>query len=226
MEIWLDTANVELVVFARELGILKGVTTNPTILSKSHIDLDMLYQKLIGAHKGPLAIQVLADNEREMIQQAKALSEISPRVIVKIPVTQVGLRAICALTNEGIPVLATAIFDLRQALFAFKAGALYLAPYLGRIADLGQSPFELLIQIQELKKNYGFEGKIMGAGIRTLTDAMSCIKQGICAMTLPERVFMEFVEDSEFTLLALKKFNEDWSQRKIRSSLETVEQIH
>ncbi len=212
MEIWLDTSHVNFVVHANGLGILQGITTNPTILSSSKICPKELIDELLEAQQGLVAVQVLSDNVKEICAQAKILSVLSNRILVKIPVTQNGIRAIYALSQEGISTLATAIFELRQAILAFKAGASYLAPYLGRIADTGKNPVEVISQMQSMKLHYGFNGKIMGAGIRELTIATACIEIGICAITLSEKIFTEFVQDYEPTLLALEKFSEDWSK--------------
>lgn len=212
MEIWLDTSNVELILQAKELGILQGVTTNPTILSLSKISPEELINKLLKAQNGLVAVQALSNNVKEICSEAKALSAVSNRILVKIPVTKNGLGAIYALKQEGIPTLATTIFEPRQALLAFKAGASYLAPYLGRIADTGKNPLQVLSEMQSMKNHYGFGGKIMGAGIRDLNTALNCVEIGICAMTLSEKVFNEFLDDYEPTLHALEKFSEDWSK--------------
>jgi TalC/MipB family fructose-6-phosphate aldolase len=218
MEIWLDTSNVNFVAYAHGLGILQGVTTNPTILAVSKVCPQELIGKLLEVQNGVVAIQVLSDDVEEMCKQAKMLSAISNRILVKIPVTQNGIRTIYALNQEGVPTLATAIFELHQALLAFKAGASYLAPYLGRIADTGKNPIQVISQMHAMKLHYGFNGKIMGAGIRELTTAMACIENGICAMTLSEKIFSELVQDYEPTLLALEKFSEDWSKSMWRGN--------
>ena len=178
MEIWLDTSDVNIVTYANGLGFLEGVTTNPTIISLSQISPQELIMRLLEVQSGLVAVQVLSDHANEMYQQAKILSNLSPRILIKIPVTQKGIQALYALNQEGIPTLATAIFELRQALLAFKAGVKYLAPYLGRISDRGANSIEVISQIQLMKVNYGFEGKIMGAGIRDLDTAIACTKIG------------------------------------------------
>lgn len=211
MEIWLDSSDVQLASYANGLAILQGVTTNPTILSLAKVSPQELIGQLLDAQRGSVAVQLLADDVKEMYKQAKILAAISDRILVKIPVTQNGIRAIYALSQEGIPTLATAIFTLQQALLAFKAGASYLAPYLGRIADTGKNPVQVLSQMHSMKLHYGFSGKIMGAGIRELAAAIACIEIGICAVTLSEKVFTEFVQDYEPTLLSLEKFSADWS---------------
>lgn len=127
MEIWLDTSNVDFVSYAEGLG----VTTNPTILSLSKVNPQELISELLKAQKGLVVIQVLAEDTQGFYKQAKMLVALSDRILIKIPVTQNGIRAIYALNQEGISTLATAIFELKQAFLAFKAGANYLAPYLG-----------------------------------------------------------------------------------------------
>lgn len=212
MEIWLDTADLNSVKHANDLGILHGVTTNPTILSNSKICPQDVIESLIELQQGPVAVQVLSDDVDAMCQQAKALFAVSPRILVKIPVTQNGLKAIHTLAQKGIPTLATAVFELQQALFAFKAGASYIAPYLGRIADTGQNPLDVISKMHAMKLHFGFSGKIMGAGIRDLTTTMDCLKIGLDAVTLSDKVFAEFVGDSEHTLKAMEKFSTDWSK--------------
>lgn len=189
MEIRLDTSNKNFVVDASSLGVLQGITTNPTILATSKISPYEVIASLLNAQNGPVAVQVLSNNVEEMCKQAKMLFAISNRILVKIPVTQDGIRAIYALNQEGIPTLATAVFELQQALLAFKAGASYLAPYLGRIADTGKNPIQVISQMHSMKLHYGFEGKIIGAGIRELAVAIACVEIGICAITLTEKIF-------------------------------------
>lgn len=211
MEIWLDTSNKDLVIWATSLGILQGVTTNPTIVAASKIHPEELITTLLEVQKGLVAVQVLSQDSQEMVQEAKALFNISNRILVKIPGTQQGLQTIYALSQEGIPTLATALFEPRQALLAFRAGANYLAPYLGRIADTGKDPLQVISQMHSMKMQYDFPGKIMGAGIRDLATAEACVEMGLSAMTLSDKIFKEFTQDCEPTLLALKKFSQDWA---------------
>lgn len=212
MEIWLDSSDASFVADANSFGIVDGVTTNPTIMSTSKISPQKLIGKMLEVQNGLVAVQVLSDDIEEICNQAKILFAISNRILVKIPVTQNGIRAIYNLNKQGIPTLATAIFEVRQALLAFKAGAHYLAPYLERIGDTGKDPIQILSEMQSIKLQYGFNGKIMGAGIRDLTTALACLKTGISAITLSEKVFNELVADYEPTLKALDKFSTDWSR--------------
>lgn len=211
MDIWLDTSNCEFVKEANDLGIIDGVTTNPTILASSKIHPLELIQKLLDIQLGPVAIQVNAETHMEMEQEAMMLASISPRIIVKIPVTQSGIRVLYTLRQKGIPTLATAIFHPIQALLAFKAGAKYLAPYLGRIADNGQNPILVLKEMIGMKRHYQFNGKILAAGIRESSMSYECLKMGVCSITLSEKVFIQFIKDQPPTLEAIKQFAADWS---------------
>lgn len=222
MEIWLDTSNVDFVKSVCNLGVLQGVTTNPSIVSLATLCPEDLIDSLLDSQHGLVAVQVLANEAKEMCKQARSLSSISNRIVVKIPVTKEGLRAIYALNQEGIQTLATAIFAPHQALLAFKVGAKYLAPYLGRIADTGSDPIQALEQMRHLKSQYGFNGKIMAAGIRDLATVMACVHMGICAVTLPEKIFQELIEDHQPTLQAVHKFTEDWNGRDLSASSSVV----
>lgn len=208
MEIWLDSADINCIKEARRLGVLHGVTTNPSLIARTTSPFDP--NRILDVVEYPLAIQVIAQDAKVIIEEAEKLFGYSPHIIVKIPATKEGLIATKALSQKGFPVLATAIFEPRQAFLAFKAGAAYLAPYLGRIADEQMNPFEVLKDIQEIKTHGGFQGKIMAAGIRTLADAVACLKMGLAAMTLSEKIFLEFVEDPQPTLRSVEKFTVDW----------------
>jgi len=211
MELWLDSADVDFVISANEYGIIEGVTTNPSIISRSKIPPKELLNSLLKASDGFVAIQVLSDGVEEMCKEAEILSAISDKILVKIPVTKNGIQAIYRLSQKGIKILATAIFKPAQAFLAFKAGCDYLAFYLGRIADNGDDPIKIILQTLAMKKAYNFKGKIMGAGIRDKAVLMACLEVGICAVTLSESIFKSFIEDCDSTIVALDKFSRDWS---------------
>ncbi|MFA6915900.1 MAG: transaldolase family protein [Parachlamydiales bacterium] len=220
MEIWIDTANDKFIEKIAELGITTGVTTNPSIASISNYPLEKLISILLQIQDGYVAVQVIADDYEGIVQQAQILHAISPRIVVKIPVIQEGLKAIKALSQRGVNTLATAIFEPSQALLAFLAGANYLAPYLGKIEDLGKDPLEVLEEIQAIKELYGFEGKIMAAGIRGPSLITECAKRGICAVTVPEGVLRNYLDDNTNTLAALLQFSSDWEKAEPSDLLE------
>lgn len=209
MELWLDTANVDYVSSVAQLGILEGVTTNPSIVARAQIEPWQLIKSLLEVQSGWVAVQVLSNSADDMIKEAKNYSTFSPRILVKIPATKEGLRAIHTLSNENVPTLATALFSVPQALLSFKAGALYLAPYIGRIEDSTGQSQQILAQMQGLKQHYQFPGKIMGAGIRDISVLMHCLQLGLSAATVPHAIFDQFIEDHPQTLAALKQFAQE-----------------
>lgn len=212
MEFWIDTATSKTVCQANHLGILSGVTTNPTILSKSKKNPIELINDLLISQDGPVAVQVLSLGEKERINEAMKIKNLSSKTIVKIPVDIEGVPVIARLAKEKVPVLATAIFSLEQALLAFQAGADYLAPYLGRFEERGGNIQKLLEEMMLLKHNYGFKGKIMAAGVRQLEVVSLCAKIGIDAITLPENLFFKLFENHPATTQALDDFSRAWTQ--------------
>lgn len=219
MEIWLDTTNLELISHASRCGILYGITTNPTIVARSGQTLENLLESLLDIQDGPVAVQVIAENSAEMIRQAEILTAHSPRVIVKIPVSTEGLASIYHLTQKRVPVMATAIFDSYQALLAYKAGAHYIAPYVGRIQDQGVDVEDVITSMQLIRENYAFETKIIAAGIRTKEFVLSCAELGLSAVTLNDAIYKQLIEDHPETTEAIKRFSEEWNQGAQSSSI-------
>ncbi len=203
MELWLDTIDLETIAKAHELEILDGVTTNPTILSQSKKPLEQTFEEILNAQESPLAVQVTSE---EMLKEAYALHEYSSRIIIKVPATKEGYPVIRALSDDGIKVMATAIFEPQQAYLALKLGADYAAFYFSRIEEAGSSPLELLKCAQAFKKNEGFDGKILAAGIRTLEQFTLLAHHGCDAITLPARVFQSLLATPSIAKKALMEF--------------------
>lgn len=214
MEIWLDTTHSATIAHASKLGILHGITTNPSLVAKSGKSLEDLLEQLLDLQDGPVAIQVVADEPKEIIRQAELLTAHSPRVIVKVPISEAGILTIHQLTSQNIPVMATTLFEPRQALLAFKAGAHYLAPYIGRIDDMGLDSSEILYMLHEIKNNYHFEGKIIAAGIRAIETVTFALEVGIDAITLNDDLYQKLIQEPEGTKQALSRFQEDWKKAK------------
>lgn len=188
MEIWLDTCDVDYLRKIVPSGLIEGVTTNPSIV-RGH-DLQVLIPEILQAQKGKLCIQV---NTTDFLAQATALSSISERILVKIPTHSEGLKCMQQLAESNIPFLATGIFTAAQALLAFKAGASYLAPYLGRILDEGDDPWSVLRSIQEIKRAYDYHGKVLAASLRSTNDVKKCAEMGLDAVTLRPSLFDEWL---------------------------------
>lgn len=212
MELWLDTHSLESIHRAKAMGILHGVTTNPSIVAASGRPLQDLLNDLLQLQTGPVAVQVIAADTQAMIKQAHALWQFSPRLIIKVPVTEAGLACMHALTQDAIPVMATAIFEPQQALLACKVGAAYLAPYIGRIRDQGTDPWLVLKEILNIKQNYAYPCKILGAGFRAKEDFTTCAALGVCAATIPEKIFQLLFLPSVGLTKALNDFTNDWQK--------------
>lgn len=210
MEIWLDTTDESIITDAAERGILHGVTTNPTIVSQSGLSLEDLLERLLDIQDGPVAAQVVADTPEEIIRQAEMLTAHSPRVIVKVPVCEHGLKTIYRLTQSRIPVMATAVFNAEKALLALKAGAHYIAPYIGRMEDSGADASASLQLMQKICDNYAFEGKIIAAGIRSRHFVLFCAEHGIPAITINETIYSELIAEDKRTAEAVNQFHKDW----------------
>jgi TalC/MipB family fructose-6-phosphate aldolase len=214
MEIWLDTCDSRVIEHANRLGILYGVTTNPSILAEAKEDHNQVIQRLLEVQDGPLAVQVTTFTAEEMIRQAMALHAISDRIIVKIPVVQEGLVAIKTLSQEGVAVMATAVFQCNQALLAAIAGADYVAPYLSRMFDEGIDAFASLDTMATIYKNYRFKTKILAAALRTTDQIMSCASVGVSAVTLKSMLYSQFIANEPATLNSLRAFAEEWEARQ------------
>lgn len=206
MEIWLDTADLSAIAEAKQLGILHGVTTNPLIVAESKKPLEQLLDELLNVQSGPVTAQVTSREAKEMIVQGQAIHKQSDRLIVKIPVTREGLFAIHALSKEGVPIMATAVFNSTQCLLAARAGASYLAPYYSRICENDMEGHEIFRAMVDLLRRYHYPSKILAASIQTPEQVEECARIGVDAVTLKKKTFEETIEDHPLTLKALSHF--------------------
>lgn len=214
MKIWLDTANIHAVQKAVKLGILSGVTTNPTIISNSKRSFEDILEDLLHYQEGTVAVQVVAESATEMIQQGKNLFSFSNRIIVKVPATKNGYEAIHNLSRKGIPTMATVVFTPQQALLAMIAGADYIAPYLKHIEKTGLDPWVVLSSITKIIQNYRFKTKVLCASIEHVEQILKCAEYGIQEITIKETLFEQMLEENPHTLQRVSKFNEDWKEAK------------
>ncbi len=218
MEIWLDTSNLSSVQKAQELGVLHGITTNPSIAAQSGMALDDLLQMLLKAFNGPVTAQVVAKQAEEMIKQGEALAKLSKRNIVKIPVTREGLRAIYHLSQQKIPVMATAVFDPKQSLFAARAGAEYIAPYVSHICEADQDGIDQLRTMVQMRDRYRYPSKFIAASVHSTEHIRECCSLGFDAITLSEKLFDEYLEDHPMTIKTVERFCKDWKTAAARKT--------
>jgi len=220
MEIWLDTANLSLIEQASKMGILHGVTTNPSIVAKSNLSLEDLLQKIFSLQSGPVTAQVTALNAEEMIRQGKNLHKFSDQIIIKVPTTAEGLKAMRALSQAQIPVMATAIFDINQVLLAAHAKANYIAPYFSRICEDDMNGVNILKGMLSLLSRYSFSSKLIAASLHTAEQVRECCEMGVHAVTLTDKVFCEIIGDHPQTVKSVNKFAKDWKEAKKNKTLE------
>lgn len=214
MEIWLDTCCLKTIKKAYDLGILHGVTTNPNIVLQSPFKVKDLFLSLLNAQGGPVTAQVVSQDEKVMIQQGKLLHKISPRIIIKVPLTTPGLMTISQLSQQGIPIMATCVFTPLQAFLATRAGAHYVACYYSRIEKSGNNPKKELQSMLDIYKTHRFSTKIMAASIHSLEQIQSCIFLGIQAVTLPKITFENLIAENPQTLDSVDAFYKDWESCK------------
>lgn len=206
MELWLDTCDLSLIESAKARGLLYGITTNPSILAAvSMAPLDII-KTLLSIQKGPVTLQMTASSAQEIIDHAKHCLKLFPRLIIKIPVSKENLIAIHALSQEGIPVMATVIYEPLQAISAFKAGAEYAAVYIGRMQDAGLDAFKTLETIQQYITRYCPTSKLIAASLRSKEHILHCLGTGCAAMTLGEKAYIDFVQDHPLTLNNMERF--------------------
>ncbi|NOZ81386.1 MAG: fructose-6-phosphate aldolase [DPANN group archaeon] len=211
MEIFLDTANIEDIKKGAEMGVIDGVTTNPSLVAKEGKDFK---QRIKDIAKIPQIQSVSAEtvslDAEGMIKEARILSKLSKKVVVKVPMTPEGLKAVKALKKEGIRCNVTLVFSANQALLAAKAGAYYVSPFVGRLDDIGHTGMELIAEIRDVFDNYGFDTKILAASLRHTDHAKQAALLGADIMTIPKKV-LDGMFKHALTDNGIKKFLEDWN---------------
>lgn len=212
MKFFLDTADIKEIESACQTGIIDGVTTNPSLLSQEAKDPIEHVKKIVDIVRGPVSVEVTATKKEEMISQGRALSEISPYIVVKIPMTEDGISATYELAKEGIKVNMTLIFSPSQSILAMKAGAEYISPFVGRLDDISHNGMSLIEDIVKIKKNYNFSSKVLVASIRNPNHVIEAGKIGADVVTLPPKVFWQLFKHP-LTDIGLKKFLDDWNTK-------------
>lgn len=187
MKIFLDTANLEQIAQANEMGVIDGVTTNPTIISKENIEsseqIKDHYKSILKLGIVNLSAEVIATDHKGMMKEAKALANLSPNIVVKIPCTVEGIKTVKKLSLKGISTNCTLIFSLQQCLMAMKAGATYVSPFIGRLEDQGDIGINLIADAIAMKNNYGFNSQIICTSVRNLHHIKECIRLGADIIT-------------------------------------------
>ncbi|MCC1492831.1 fructose-6-phosphate aldolase [Cognatishimia sp. F0-27] len=188
MKFFVDTAEIEAIAELNDLGMVDGVTTNPSLIAKSGRDILEVTKEICAMVDGPVSAEVVALEADAMIAEGRKLAEIADNIAVKVPLTWDGLKACKTLTDEGRMVNVTLCFSANQALLAAKAGATFISPFIGRLDDLNTDGLELIADIREIYDNYGFETQILAASIRSANHMSECAKIGADVATAPPAV--------------------------------------
>lgn len=213
MKIFLDTANVNEIREAASLGVLDGVTTNPSLVAKEGRDFYETLKEITTIVDGPISAEVVSMTYDEMMKEAAPLTKIHPNIVIKVPLIRDGLRACKALSESGTRVNVTLCFSANQALLAAKAGATYISPFIGRIDDAGQVGMEIIQQIRTIYDNYGFETQVLAASIRHPVHVLECAMAGADVATMPSKVFDALIKHP-LTDVGLAAFLKDWEKTK------------
>ena len=213
MKIFLDTANLDSIRMYNDMGLLDGITTNPSLLSKEGGDPQKTMEEIVSIVKGDISLEVLSTDYEGMMEEGRKLKKYGENVIVKCPMTADGLKACKALTAEGIPVNITLIFSPNQAVLAAKAGAKYVSPFIGRLDDIGQDGMNLIKEIKQIFSNYNFSTEILVASVRHPMHVVDAAKLGADVVTLPPAVLGKMLKHP-LTDIGLKNFLADWEKLK------------
>jgi transaldolase len=211
MKIFLDTADLDEIRRAAAAGLIDGITTNPTLVATAAGDRSPreLFREICEVADGPVSAEVVATDAEGMLREGKELAAIHDHIVVKVPLTEVGLRTCRALRSEGIPVNVTLCFSAPQALLAAKAGATYISPFVGRLDDIGHDGMELIGQIRRIYDNYAMDTEILAASLRHPRHVVEAMELGADVGTLPAKVLWQLLKHP-LTDSGLERFLSDW----------------
>lgn len=209
MKFFLDTANIDEIKRINDLGLVDGVTTNPSLVAKEGRDFEEVIKDIARTIDGPVSAEVTGLTYEEMVEEAHAISKWADNVVVKIPMTEAGLKAVNTLSKEGIKTNVTLIFSVSQGLMAAKAGATYISPFIGRIDDLGQDGLKLIAELREVLDIYGYEAEIIAASIRHIAHFEGSALAGAHIGTIPGSLFPK-LWGHVLTDKGIEGFTADW----------------
>jgi len=216
MKIFLDTANLAAIKMYNDMGLLDGITTNPSLLAKEGGDPQKTMEEIVRIVKGDVSLEVLSTETSGMLEEGRRLRKYGNNVVVKCPLTPEGLKACRMLTSEGIPVNVTLCFSVNQAILTAKAGAKYVSPFIGRLDDNGQDGINLVREIHQVFQNYKFSTQLLVASIRHPMHVVEAAKIGAEVVTLPPEVLGKMLKHP-LTDVGLKNFLADWEKLKKES---------
>jgi len=211
VKFFIDTANIKEIKEAAALGMIDGVTTNPTLIAQEGRQFRELIEEICSIVDGPISAEVISLETKKMVKEARELSKIHENIVIKIPMTKDGLKATRKLTQEGIKVNTTLIFSAVQALLAAKAGSTYVSPFVGRLDDVSHYGMELVDQILTIYDNYDFETQVIVASIRNPLHVLEAALMGADVATIPFKV-IEQLTRHPLTDVGIERFLSDWKK--------------
>ena len=213
MKFFIDTANIDEIKKGLEMGMVDGVTTNPSLVAREDKPFTEILREICGVVDGPVSAEVVSLDADGMCKEAKVLAAMSDNIVVKIPMIVEGLKAVKRLTAEGIKTNVTLVFSSAQALLAAKAGATYVSPFVGRLDDIGEHGMDLIGDIMTVYRNYGYESEVIVASIRNPLHVMDAAMIGADIATIPLKV-IEQLAKHPLTTNGVAQFLADWEKRK------------
>ena len=213
MKLFIDTANVEEIKLANELGVICGVTTNPSLIAKEGRDFKQVVTEITEIVDGPISAEVISLDSEGMVAEARELVKIHKNIVIKIPMTLEGLKAVKILSAEGVHTNVTLIFSAAQALLAARAGATYVSPFLGRLDDIGMPGMELIEEIVQIFSMHDIKTEIIAASIRNPLHVIDAARYGANNATIPYKIILQMAIHP-LTDAGIEKFMHDWENRK------------
>jgi transaldolase len=212
MKFFIDTADVKEIAAASALGLVDGVTTNPSLVAKSGRDFHEVLKEIIALVDGPISAEVVATDAAGMLKEAEVLAKLAPaKIVIKLPLTEEGLKATKVLSQQGVKTNLTLVFSPLQALLAAKAGATYVSPFVGRLDDIGHDGMEIVDQIKTIFDNYGYATEIIVASVRSPQHVLQAGLMGADICTIPYSVMQQLAKHP-LTDVGLEKFLADWQK--------------
>ena len=212
MKFFLDTANLDEIKEACSWGVVAGVTTNPTLVSKEgNIDFHTRVRDIAEVVNGPVSAEAVSLEKSKLVEEAKVIAKIHPQVVVKIPLCPDGLGAVKELTALGIKTNVTLVFSANQAILAAAAGATYVSPFVGRLDDIGEDGLKLVYDVVDIYDAYGIETKVIAASLRHPAHVLECAKAGADYATVPFKV-LKMLFNHPLTTKGIDQFNADWAK--------------
>jgi transaldolase len=213
MKLFIDTANIDEIKEAAKLGLIDGITTNPTLIAREGKEFMQIVEEICRIVDGPISLEAVSTQSKDMVKEAQDLAKIHPNVVVKIPMTREGLIATKQLSTEGIHVNMTLVFSPTQALLAAKAGAAYASPFVGRLDDISHLGMDLVEQILTIYENYDFETEIIVASVRNPLHVLEAALIGADIATVPFKVIEQLIEHP-LSDIGVERFLKDWEKVK------------